>query len=242
MADVKKKQEIVDTLKGPRYYRISLNGYGGESAYMSISKEAYDFWHSTCKQHGDCDLVAYMINDEDEDIEYDNITDVPKQAQFLHNAEDDNYKSPWYEAHTEFEHTNGVELSSAYITVEEIESDEYSANHVADTVEGENLLDLLRELEKDSNFELDLTEMGCEDEAPEGTEYVAQIYSSEKGSFFEGLLETVGDFDLKKLKVYTTEYLNGEDIITSVEYNGEEVYNDGSETMGKGFSASVFKS
>jgi hypothetical protein len=68
------------------------------------------------------------------------------------------------------------------------------------------------------------------------------MYSSEKGSFFEGLLETVGDFDLKKLKVYTTEYLNGEDIITSVEYNGEEVYNDGSETMGKGFSASVFKS
>ena len=40
MATSEEKQELVDTLSGPRYYRVLINGYGGESAYMSISKEA----------------------------------------------------------------------------------------------------------------------------------------------------------------------------------------------------------
>jgi len=83
--------------------------------------------------------------------------------------------------------------------------------------------------------------MGCEDEAPEGTEYIAQLYSSEKGQFFDGVIETVGEFDAKKLKVYTTEYMNGEDTITLVEYDGVEIDNAGGDTNGKGYSASVWK-
>ena len=66
---------LVETLKGPRFYNISLTGYGGESAYMTVSKEAHDFWHPICEEHGDSDLSTYMNSDgeeEDNDDEDDN--------------------------------------------------------------------------------------------------------------------------------------------------------------------------
>ena len=241
MATTEEKTELVETLKGPRYYRIQLNGYGGESAYMSISKEAHDFWHPICEEHGDYDLTTYMNSDGEEEDEYDNIESVPPEAQFLHDPDHDNYKRPWYESHTEFEHSYGVEWDSAYLVVEEVNSDDYMSDHVADVIDGENLQELLSEAEEKSGWELELTQMGAEDEAPEGVEYIAQLYSSEKGNFFDGVIQTIGDFDLTKIKVYTTEYLNGEDTVTLIEYEGNEIDNEGGDTNGKGYSASVWK-
>ena len=240
MATTEEKTELVETLKGPRFYRIQLNGYGGESAYMSVSKEAHDFWKPICEEHGDYDLSAYMTSDDD-DPEFENIESVPPEAQFLHDVDEDNYKRPWYESHTEFEHSYGVEWSSAYIVVEEVDSMEYSANTVADVIEGENLQDLLNNIEEESGWEIELTEMGCLDEVPEGTEFIAQMYSSEKGQFFDGVVETVGEFDLKKLKVYCMEFLNGEDTVVNIEYDGNEIENDGGDTNGKGYSAAIWK-
>ena len=234
-------QELVEKLKGPRFYRIMLNGYGGESAYMTVSKAAHDFWQPLCEKHGDSDLVTYMASDDDDDTEYENIESVPSEAQFLHDPDHDNYKRPWFESHTEFEHSMGVEWSCAYIVVEEVDSMEYVSNIVADVIDGENLQEMMSKLDEESDYELEPVIMGCEDEAPEGTEYIAQLYSSEKGQFFDGVIETIGDFDLKKLKVYTTEYMNGEDTVTMLEYDGVEIDNDGGDTNGKGYSASVWK-
>jgi hypothetical protein len=184
-----------------------------------------------------------MNSDGEEEDEYENIESVPPEAQFLHDTDEDNYKRPWYESHTEFEHSYGVEWGSAYIVVDEVDSMEYSAGHVASVIEGENLQDMLIDLAE--NYLEDATYepvvMGCEDEAPEGTEYIAQLYSSEKGQFFDGVIETVGSFDIKKLKVYTTEYLNGEDTVTSIEYDGVEIDNNGGDTNGKGYSASIWE-
>ena len=241
MATTEEKTELVETIKGPRFYRIQLNGYGGESAYMSISEKAHDFWEPICEEHGDYDLSAYMASDDDDEPEFENVENVPDEAQFLHDADDNNYKRPWYESHTEFEHSYGVEWGSAYIVVDEVDSIEYSANHVADVIEGENLQELLNTVEEESGWELELTSMGCSDEVPEGTEFIAQMYSSEKGQFFDGVIETIGEFDIKKLKVYTTEYLNGEDTVTNIEYEGINIENDGGDTNGKGYSASVWK-
>ena len=238
MATTEEKTELVETLKGPRFYRIMLNGYGGESAYMSISKEAHDFWKEQVSENGDSDLVNYMACDDPEDYDFENIESVPPEADFLM---DDDYKRPWYESHTEFEHSMGVELGSAYLVVEEVDSNEYSSNYIADVIEGENLSDMLNELDEASGYELEPVTMGCADEAPEGVEYIAQLYSSEKGNFFDGVIETVGSFDVKKLKVYTTEYLNGEDTITGIEYEGVEIDNNGGDTNGKGYSVSVWK-
>ena len=241
MATTEEKEELVETLKGPRFYNIQLNGYGGESAYMTVSKEAHDFWQPLCEKHGDYDLTTYMNSDGEEEDEYENIESVPPEAQFLHDTDHDNYKRPWFESHTEFEHSMGVEWGSAYIVVEEVDSNDYMSNFVADVIEGENLQELLGNLDEASNYELEPVIMGCEDEAPDGVEYIAQLYSSEKGQFFDGIIETIGSFDLKKLKVYTTEYLNGEDTVTMLEYEGNEIDNEGGDTNGKGYSASVWK-
>ena len=243
MATTEEKIELVEKIKGPRFYNIQLNGYGGESAYMTISKEAHDFWEPICKEHGDTDLVSYMASDDDEDAEYDNIDSVPVEAQFLHDTDDDNYKRPWYESHTEFEHTHGVEWGSAYITVDEVDSMDYNSTPiVSEVIESQNLSDMLTELDEASDYELEPVDMGEAYDVPEGTEYIAQLYSSEKGNFFDGVIETTGDFDLKKLKVYTLEYLNGEDTVTSIEYDGVEIDNAGGDTNGKGYSAHVWAS
>ena len=241
MATTEEKTELVEAIKGPRFYNIQLNGYGGESAYMTITKEAHDFWQPVCEEHSDYDLSTYMNSDGEEDDEYDNIKSVPPKAQFLHDTDEDNYKRPWYESHTEFEHSYGVEWGSAYIVVDEVDSNDYGANHVATVIDGENLSDMLNELDEASDYELEPVSMGEAYDVPEGTEYVAQMYSSEKGQFFDGVIETIGEFDPKKLKVYTLEYLNGEDTVTSIEYDGVEIDNAGGDTNGKGYSAHVWK-
>ena len=241
MATTEEKTELVEQIKGPRFYNILLNGYGGESAYMTISKEAHDFWQPVCEEHSDYDLSTYMNSDGEEEDEYDNIESVPPEAQFLHDTDEDSYKRPWYESHTEFEHSYGVEWGSAYIVVDEVDSNDYGANHVATVIDGENLSDMLTKLDEESDYELEPVDMQEAYDVPKGTEYIAQLYSSEKGTFFDGVIETTGDFDPKKLKVYTLEYLNGEDTVTSIEYNGVEVDNAGGDTNGKGYSAHVWK-
>ena len=239
MATSEEMQETIETLKGPRYYRIQISGYGGESAYMSISKEAHDFWKEHTEEHGDNDLVAYMACDDGEEPEYDDLEEVPAEAQFLHDADDDNYKRPWYESHTEFEHSYGAEYGSAYLSVDEVDSEEYSAKNIKEVMYNESITELNDQLGEESDWAHEMVEMGCCEEPD--CEYIAQLYSSEKGCFFDGIIETVGEFDPKKLKIRTTEYLNGEDTITEVEYDGVEVDNSGGDTNGKGYSASVWK-
>jgi hypothetical protein len=83
--------------------------------------------------------------------------------------------------------------------------------------------------------------MGVDEGEDTQGDYVAQMYSAEKGTFFEGIIETIGEFDPKKLKIYTSEYLNGDDTVQSIEYNGKEIENAGGDTNGKGYSFAVWK-
>ena len=238
MATSEEKQELVDTLSGPRYYRVLIQVYGGESAYMSISKEAHDFWAPICEEHGDSDLVEYMNCDDVEECEFTDIDSVPVEAQFLNDPDDDMYKRPWYESHTEFEHTYGGTYDSCRIDVDEVDSAEYNANSIKEIISMMDVTELVDEVGEETEWETEISEMGCCEEPD--AEYIAQLYSSEKGCFFEGIIETVGEFDPKKLKFYVTEFLNGEDTITSIEYDGVEIDNSGGDTNGKGYYASVW--
>lgn len=235
MATTEEKQELVDTLSGPRFYRVLIQGYGGESAYMTISKEAYDFWKEITDEHGDSDLVNYMLNVGDGECDFDNIDELPDEADFL---KDDDHHRSWYDSPTEFEHTYGAEYSSAHLTVEEVESEEFSTNRIAEVISATDITELNDSIGSETEGAVDLVKMDCCSQSPEG--YIAQMYSSEKGCFFDGLIETHGEFDIKKLKIHTTEYLNGEDTITLVTYDGVEVDNFGGDTIGKGFYASVW--
>jgi len=241
MATSEEKTELVETLKGPRFYRLSLTGYGGEAAYINISKEAHDFWHKHNEEYGDSDLVQYLINDDPEDCNYDELEIIPKESDFLTSYGKDDYKSSWYEAPGEFCHQNGVEYSSAYLTVDEVENDEYMSKHIAEIYDGENVQELVDRLQEESNYETDAADWGEGEEYEEQGEYVLQMYSSEKGSFFDAIIETVGEFDPKKLMFHCNEYPNGEDIIDGVSYDGQELENYGGDTNGKGYSAHVWK-
>ena len=238
MATSEEKQELVDTLSGPRYYRLQISGYGGEASYMSISKEAYEFWKDHKEQYGDYDLVQYMTRAEDGDFDFEDIEGVPTEAEFM--TDEDGDPRSWYEPPNEIEHTYGASYDSSWITVDEVDGEDYSASHVCEVIDREDLSELNDRIYEDSGDEcVEIVEMGCCDEPDE--KYIAQMYSSEKGCFFDGIIETVGDFDPKKLKIHTVEFLNGEDTVTEIYYDGLEVDNNGGDTNGKGYYADVWE-
>lgn len=237
MATSEEKQETVDTLKGPRYYRVTLWGYGGESAYININKAAYNFWKNITEEFGDSDLVSYMTNAEDGDWEFDDVEEIPEDAKFM---EDEDGGRPWYEANGEYCHQYGVEYGSARISVDEIDSGEYNASVITTVIDGEDVTELADQVREESDYEIELCDQGeCDTFEPEG-DYVVQFYSSEKGTFFDGVIETVGNFDIRKLEFVINEYPNGEDIIDGLRYNGVDIDNNGGDTSGKGYSAHVW--
>lgn len=232
------KEELVDAIKGPRYYRIQVNGYGGESSYMKITKEAHDFWRDHKEQYGDTDLVHYMVNAEDGDFEFEEIEGVPAEAEFM--TDEDGDPRPWYEPPNEIEHTWGAIYDQSWITVDEVADSEYNSDNICEVIDREEVTDLVDRVYEESGDDCtEINEYGCCDEPD--AEYIAQMYSSEKGCFFDGIIETTGDFDPSKLKIHVVEYLNGEDTITSIEYAGEEVDNMGGDTNGKGYFADVWQ-
>jgi hypothetical protein len=239
MATTEEKQELVETIKGPRYYRIQLWGYGGEAEYMELTKEQHDFWSKHIEEHGDGDAVNYCVSAEDGDFEFENIDELPEAMQFL-KVEGEDYSSSWYESPTGFTHQWGVDYGNANITIEEVDSADYSAIHIADVVDNETLSEYISNIEQENDYKVELTEMGVDLGEDTEPDYVAQMWSAEKGTFFEGVIETVGEFDPKKLKIYTSEYLNGDDTVQSIEYEGTEIDNSGGDTNGKGYSFHVW--
>ena len=227
MATSEEKQELVEKIKGPRYYRLILSGYGGESAYMNITKEQHDYW----KENED-DLLDYMLDDDME-------MEVPEEADFL-KVPDEDYRAPWYESPCEYEHSYGVAYDSAYITVDEVNSADYMSQHIREIICNEDLGNYVSNLQEETDYQFEGTDFQ-ECYAGKDVEYIAQMYSSEKGGFFDGIIETTGDFDFKKLVFFCSEYDNGEETITEVEYDGVEIDNQGGDTNGKGYSAHIWK-
>ena len=241
MATQEQKQELVDNIKGHRYYNIQINGYGGEHAYAKITKEAYDFWKPLVDEHGDNDLVNYLLNAEDGEFDFENIESVPPHANFLSDDEQgEGACSPWYEMPTEFEHIHAVSLDSAHMYVTEVAGDEYNSQHIADVIDNESPSELANRVGEETDWETEVIE-GVDDNYPEKGTYIIQALSMEKGNFFDGIIKTTGDFDPKKLKIQTHEAVNGEDIISGVTYAGEEIDNSGGDTNGKGYSAAVWQ-
>jgi len=252
MATSEEKKELLEELKGPHYYRITINGYGGEASYMRISKEAHDFWKPISEEHGDSELVHYIVSAEDKtavevnsDTEYEEIDalDIPEDAKFMHDVEDEEAVGySWYEPKDEIEHVWGAGWDNAYVTIEKVDSDEYMSNTLEEIVDGEELSEFCSRIGEETDWEVELQD-GPENGyayAKKG-EYVCQMYSAEKGTFFDGILETPGLIDLKKLKFLVDEAPNGEDTLYSIEYDGEDVDNQGGDTNGKGYYAEVWE-
>jgi hypothetical protein len=219
-----------------KHYRFMLWGYGGEAAYIKLTKEQYEFW-SEKREEDEYDVINYMT-DPDEYVEEN---ELPEGMDFLmwgNDFEEDafnKYRNPWYEAPTEFAHAWGASVQgSIRIQVDEVQDDEYNSNMVKDGYEFE--MHLEEHEEKYDSVEYgSLTEMGSDELCVE-PDYVCQFWSAEKGTFFEGTVSIDGDFDPSKIKFITEEYPNGDDVILDVEYDGESIDNQGGDTNGKGYS------
>jgi hypothetical protein len=233
VATPEEKEELIDAIKHPiRHYRIMLWGYGGESAYLSLTKDQFEYWKAKDDEEYDSTLT-YMLDEDREEV-----TDVPPEMEFMSDLDDmESARYSWHDAPNEIVHQYGVTYDSANITIEEVDSGEYNANVVDTLVDGADLNEWANSIEESS--EHSIVEMDCCTERE--SDYMLQFYSSEKGTFFEGYFTTQGKFDPKKLKIYTTEYFNGDDTVETVEYNGDDVENCGGDTNGKGYSVHLWK-
>lgn len=223
MATTDEKQELVEDIKRPiRYYRIRLWGYGGELVYGRSSKEEYEFWNSDYAK----DLVGYDPNEtisspvqiymweKDGDPErFENVPDEFKR------------EGEWFEQ-DDIEHMSGVEPGSCYIEITEVDSNEYSANEIETVVDDASWYEGFYE---DNDIDLVVEESAAFDEP-----YLFYGYSAEKGQFYEGTFESKGRIDFSKLKFYMMEFPSGEEMIYIIEYDGEEIDNEGLESNQKG--------
>jgi hypothetical protein len=115
---------------------------------------------------------------------------------------------------------------------------EYEVTAIGDDVIDTDLEDYLDELMEEDDYTSELIQMDCSNE---GDGYICQFYSSEKGAFYEGTFESKGLFNPRKLKVVTTEYPNGDNVVTSVEYDKVHIENVDGDTIGKGYSAHIWQ-
>ena len=251
MATLKEKENLIEAFKGPFFYRVRLWGYGAETSYMKLSKEAHDFWKAHTEENGDNDVVNYIINAEDinaEDIaqqeDYDDLDPaaIPSEALFMHDPED-GVGSTYYEPLDQFDATYNIALDAAYLTIEKVSSEEYNADVLEETIEHEDLNEFLSRVGEESDWEHDGYVEGHEfgNKYPPKGQHICQFQSHEKGTFFEAVIETSLPFDQNLLKFATEEAPDGEDLVYAVEYDGEEIDNDGGDTNGKGYYAHFWK-
>jgi len=235
MASPQEKQELIDHLKDPRFYSVTLWGYGGESAYINLNKAQYDYWKAEMDENGEENIMEYML--EAEEKEKSEWTNIPDEAHFMYDEEGD--ARPWYEHHDEFEHQYGVSYDHGNLSIDEVKNAEWSSGVIKSVVDAKDISEWIETLNEGREDYLDIVEMGCVDNY--GDKYVLQFYSSEKGTFFDGMIETHGEFDPAKLKIFTTEYPNGEDIVTELHYDGVEIDNNGGDGNGKGYSIHLWE-
>jgi hypothetical protein len=204
MATKTEQQQLIDTLKfTPRTYTIQMWGYGGEKVMGTVSREVYDY----CMAN-QVDLQDIAWSDEDTvqdemDLDLDMLPFTP---------------GSWYEC-DDMAHTNGVSRNAGTIQI----TDEH----------GNTVFE--RSLDDCDGCD-DSPEWSCFDESwigskPSGT-VVFIGTSNEKGTFFEGEIELTAPFDITKLTLQYDE-IDGEELVNSVQYDGEDIDNNGGSTDGK---------
>ncbi|CAB4138174.1 hypothetical protein UFOVP328_367 [uncultured Caudovirales phage] len=206
MATKAEKQQLIDTLKfTPRTYRISMWGYGGEKVMGTVDPKAWDY----CLKHR-VDLVDMAWGDYDEIVEEQGLD--PDMLPFTPGS--------WYECDS-MAHVSGVSRSSGTLQIEDETGKTIYEKHFDDITGG------------GCDGEPDWC---CNDEVWIGQRKKGEVVfvgsSNEKGTFFEGKIELKAPFNIEKLELHYDE-VDGEEIINSVYYDGEEIENWGGSTDGK---------
>lgn len=239
------KVELVERIRGPKKYTISVWGYGGECAYGAISKQAYDFWQGLIDEHGDWVLVDYMTHEysDIEELFVDNELEgleIPAEADFMRRS--DGLRFEWYDTNDQIDHYWGLEYEpdELHVTIED--EDDCVFDGTLDELNEE----IYQARENSSNSERaddpdDYTDYTAFRGAPEDTEYMFRFFSSEKGTFINGEFESLGEFNPEHLRFQLEESALGEEILSTIVYQGVEIDSDGGDSIGKGYSAELIK-
>jgi hypothetical protein len=122
----------------------------------------------------------------------------------------------WYEC-DDMGHVHGVDRNSGTLQIED---------EAGNTV-------IERSLEDLDGCDIELS---CGDEVWIGSKDSGTVVfvgsSNEKGTFFEGEIELTAPFEIEKLSLQYEEF-DGEDIVSGLMYNGEDIDNNGGGTDGK---------
>jgi hypothetical protein len=206
MATKEEKQALIEILKfTPRTYKISMWGYGGEKVMGTVDREVYDY---CLKNQVDLSEIAWSDEDTVQDemgLDIDMLPFTP---------------GSWYECDS-MAHTNGVSRNAGTLQIEDengnVVYEKSLDNIVGGGCDGE-------------------PDWSCNDEAWIGSKPAGTVVfigtSNEKGTFFEGEIELKMPFDIEKLTLGYDE-IDGEELVNSVEYDGEEIDNFGGSTDGK---------
>ena len=199
-------EELVAVLKfTPRTYTISMWGYGGEKVMGTVSREVYDY----CLDN-QVDLTEIAWSDEDTvqdemDLDVDMLPFTP---------------GSWYEC-DDMAHTNGVSRNAGTVQIVDENGETVYEKSLDDIVGG------------GCDGE---PEWSCFDEAWIGSKPAGTVVfigtSNEKGTFFEGEIKLTAPFDITKLTLQYDE-IDGEELVNSVQYDGEDIDNNGGSTDGK---------
>ena len=124
----------------------------------------------------------------------------------------------WYECDG-MAHVNGVSRNAGHIQIEDENGDTVFEKSLDDCDGGESS-----------------PQWSCQDEVYIGLRKKGEVVfigsSNEKGTFFEGEFELREPFDIEKMELYYDE-VDGEEIVNSVMYDGEDIDNFGGSTDGK---------
>jgi hypothetical protein len=200
------QQKLIEVLKfTPRTYKISMWGYGGEKVMGTVDRAVWDY----CMEH-QVDLSEIAWGDED-------------TAQEEMGLDLDMLPFPpgsWYECDS-MGHISGVSRDAGTLQIED-ENGETVFEKSFDDIGGGGT-------DNDPDW-------CCDDEVWIGSRAKGEVVfvgsSNEKGTFFEGEIELRAPFDITKLELHYDEF-DGEEIITSVVYDGEDIDNWGGSTDGK---------
>ncbi len=205
MATQEEKQELINVLKfTPRTYRVRLWGYGGEYVMGTVDRKIYDYFK---QRRLDVSEFAW-------DGDYAETNNIPEDMQPF-------YPGNWHDCDN-MGHCWGVDRSAGTIQV-----DDENGN----TVYEKSLEDIVGYDEENPEPEWSCGDEVWVDSQPAGS-VVFIGTSSEKGTFFEADLELKMPFNPAKLCLHYDE-IDGNEIITSVSYDEEELNNDGGDTNGK---------
>ncbi len=205
MATLKEQEQLIEVLKfTPRTYKVRLWGYGGEYVMGTVDRAVYDYFRQRR-----LDVQEYAW-----DSCYADENNVPEELRPFESG-------CWHDCDN-MGHSWGVDRNSGTIQI-----DDENGN----TVYEKSLEEIVGWDEENPEPEWCGGDEVWIDGQPAGT-VVFIGTSSEKGTFFEADLDLKTPFDPSKLCLHYDE-IDGNEVITSVSYDGEELMNDGGDTNGK---------